>query len=236
VKTSIIQNLKKKHGNFFNGSSPDIYSGVVLGKLLSKHIFSNYPLTIHGLSHHSIGSSNVLKHIDANPFEKFWTENNIPFHEKLEKNSSLTIIYADAFLLARNYVPEIPEINIRDVIRLALNEPVTEKNRSNRDLLVESVIRIAEKNNMVEYAKDLISKTNGSFAPPSKIIYGFNPINEMVTLKTTDFGLKNIYDVFMLCKNMLHYRAYAFNKRPLNESVPDYFKRGFFSTVSKITG
>src|SRR4051812_38279203 len=80
VRTSVIKDLKKKHGNFFNGSAPDIYAGVVLGKVLKEHVFSSYPLTIHGLSHHSIGSSNSFKHLDSNPAERFWVENTIPVH------------------------------------------------------------------------------------------------------------------------------------------------------------
>jgi hypothetical protein len=234
VKTSVVKQLKKKHGSFFNGSSPDIYSGVVLGKVLSKHIFSNYPLTIHGLSQHSIGSSNAFKHLDAKPFEKFWTENNIPFHEKLEKSASMTIIYADAFLLARNFLPEIPEVDIRDVIRLALHEPVLYRYNGKRDNMLELVKRIAHKNNLEAYANELIAKLPDNVSVPGPAVYGFNPVSEMINMKTTEFGLQNIYDVFLFSKNLLHRKVYEYYSRPLNEGLVDYFKRGINSGFKKI--
>jgi glycosyltransferase involved in cell wall biosynthesis len=234
VRTDLLKKIKLQHGNFFNGSSPDIYASVVLGKVLKQHIFSDHPLTIHGLSHHSIGSSNAYKHIRGNASEKFWVENNIPVHPKLEKSGSLTIIYADAFLLARNYVEGIPEMHIKSIIRLAVDEHMDERNEGRRAALLEALEGIAKKNNLEDYYRKLISDQKHHTIKPPEYNYGLNPINEMVVIKTTDIGLQNVYDVFMLCKNILPQQVYSYYERPLNEGLVDYFKRGLRAARRKI--
>jgi len=234
VKTKVVKDLKEKHGNFFNGSSPDIYAGVVLGKVLKEHVLSDYPLTIHGLSHHSIGSSNAFKHIDANAAEKFWVENNIPVHSMLEKSSSLTIIYADAIMLAKKYLPEIPEIKIENVLRLALKEPMNESDPGRREVLLDVLERIAAKNNLTGYFNKLKENVRFEKVKPFTMDYGFNPVNEMLIFKTTDIGLKNVYDAFLLSKNLLHKKVYSLYERPLNDGLLNYFRRGFRGAVKKI--
>ncbi|MEO8087100.1 MAG: glycosyltransferase family 2 protein [Bacteroidota bacterium] len=235
VNVEKLRQLKGNSRTFFNGSSPDIYSGVVLGHALKNHIFSDYPLTIHGLSHHSIGSSNAFSHIKKNPSEKFWSENTISFHEKLEKHSSIILIYADAFLLARNYFKDMPEVDIKNVIKLALDDSDGFENITKRDSLIEVLSGIAAKNNLENYFRDILAKKSPvkkQAVPRSG--YGFNPINEMMTVNTTDIGLKNVYDAFEFCKNTLPIKAYSQYDRPLNEPILEYFKRGIMMLSKKI--
>jgi len=234
VKTKLIKDLKKKHGNFFNGSSPDIYAAIVLGHILKNHVYSDYPLTIHGLSHHSIGSSNAMKHIDAKSSDKFWAENNIPVHEKLEKSSSMTIISADAFMLARNFLPAIPVIKVEKILNLAVNEIKNEVNPSKRSMELDVLNRIAVKNNLTAYMNSLTRNLPSAKYVPVIVDYGFNPQKEMINFKTTDLGLKNVYDTFVLCKNLLHKKVYKQYDRPLNEGLIDYFLRGFGGLKKKI--
>ena len=234
VRTSVVKDLKSKHGNFFNGPAPDIYSGVVLGKVLKQHVFSDYPLTIHGLSHHSIGSSNTFKHLDSNPAEKFWVENHIAVNEKLEKSSSLTIIYADAFMHAKKYLPDVPEIKVENVLKCTLNEALNEGDLGKRATSLEAMDRIAAKNNLTGYLEELKKKVQFVNPPPARHVYGLNPVNEMLVFKTTDIGLKNVYDAFLLSKNLLHNKVYSQYNRPLNEGVVDYFLRGVRAAGKKI--
>jgi glycosyltransferase involved in cell wall biosynthesis len=234
VNTNLVKDLKVKHGNFFNGSSPDIYAGVVLGKVLKKHVFSNYPLTIHGLSHHSIGSSNAFRHIDDNASKRFWVENNIPVHPKLEKSSSIAIIYADAFMLAKKYVPEIPDIKLENVLSLGLDEAAKENDAGRRSDLLGVLEQIAAKNNLSDYFRKIVDAIQLVNSQAVVTTYGFNPVNEMLTIKTTDIGLKNVYDAFLLSKNLLHNKVYAQYERPLNESLVDYFLRGFRGAMKKV--
>jgi len=234
VRTGIVKDLKAKHGNFFNGPAPDIYSSIVLGKVLKQHVFSDYPLTIHGLSHHSIGSSNTFKHLDSNPAEKFWVENHIAVNEKLEKSSSITIIYADAFMHAKKFLSDVPEIKLENVLKRTLNESLNEGDLGKRALSLEAMDRIAAKNNLTGYLNELKKKVHFVNPLPAKNVYGLNPVNEMLTFKTTDVGLKNVYDAFLLSKNLLHNKVYSHYNRPLNEGVVDYFLRGMRATAKKI--
>ncbi|CAN5530807.1 hypothetical protein BH11BAC1_BH11BAC1_11530 [soil metagenome] len=235
VKVETIRRLKGNSKTFFNGSSPDIYAGVVLGHALKNHIFSDYPLTIHGLSHHSIGSSNSFSQINNNPSEKFWSENTISFHEKLEKSSSMILIYADAFLLARNHIKNMPEVDMKNVIKLSLIESDSFNNSAKRDTLIDALTRIAEKNNLKNYFSELLANKNPvNIQSPVRPNYGFNPINEMMIVKTTNIGLKNVYDAFEFCKNILPKKIYSQYNRPLNEPIVDYFKRGLKGLLKKI--
>ena len=234
VKTQIVQDLKKKHITFFNGSSPDLYASVVLGKVLNRHIFSEFPLTIHGLSHHSIGASSRLGHINNKPSEKFWSENPIPFHEKLVMISSTTLVYADAFLQAKKFVPEIPSIDLKNVIKLTAKEASLATNPKYHADLLDAIREVANKNQLSDYADSVlrdikfVSKTKASRQS------GFNPANEILILKTLDLGIKNVFDAFQLSAQLLPTGVYNFSEQPLNEPLIEYFKRGLKAILKKL--
>jgi len=66
--------------------TPDVYSAMVFSLLTDEYIYSNEALAINGASHHSGGTAGfeTAKRKRAyDPAEKFWSEENIPFHKDL---------------------------------------------------------------------------------------------------------------------------------------------------------
>jgi glycosyltransferase involved in cell wall biosynthesis len=236
VKAEIIHQFKKRGGNFFMSSCPDIYSSVVLGNVLSKHIFSEYPLSIHGLSQHSIGSSGSLKHINENLVNQFWQEKPPPFHEKLVVCSSKSIVYADSFMHARNSFPDIPEVDIKRVITSAYRDSAKAKFSETRNTMLEAIRQMGVKNNLIDYVDKVMSVPNDSVPESFELYYGFNPVTEKMRLKTTDFGLKNVYDIFKLCRNLLAPRIYNhLDRPPANEPILNLFVHGMKALHKRIS-
>jgi glycosyltransferase involved in cell wall biosynthesis len=86
VDLSLIIRAKALTHRFYLSMTPDVYSAMVFALLTDEYIYSNEPLAINGASHHSGGTAAFeSKKIDRNynPAQKYWGEDNIPFHEYL---------------------------------------------------------------------------------------------------------------------------------------------------------
>jgi glycosyltransferase involved in cell wall biosynthesis len=55
ISRSLVERVRRQHGRYFFGSSPDVTSGIVNASASNTFLKSSRPLSIAGLSHHSIG-------------------------------------------------------------------------------------------------------------------------------------------------------------------------------------
>ncbi len=112
ISTDLIHQVKSITGNFYQSMNPDIYSGIVFSFLTTKYIFSFEPFAVNGVSHHSNGASSFFRGKHSNnqsPSDIFFSETNIPFHEKLPLSTngrpvrSRSILVYEAFLKASSF-------------------------------------------------------------------------------------------------------------------------------------
>jgi hypothetical protein len=110
--------------------TPDVYSAMVFSLLTKSYIYSHEPLAINGASLHSGGTAgfeHVKQKRSYDPVEKFWSEQNIPFHEDLPllKNGrgvrSIQITIYEAFLQAeRFHAAKSVKTNLAQQLKLAI--------------------------------------------------------------------------------------------------------------------
>lgn len=105
-----IKEIKKKspNGNFYQCSTPDGYSGIVLAGHLEKFVFYSTPLSIHGVSPSSAGVSYVKQGKEAKEISEafFKKASNIKMHKILGSvnySPLISLMTAD-FLLTANDV------------------------------------------------------------------------------------------------------------------------------------
>lgn len=86
VDISLVKEAKAITDSFFLSMTPDVYAGIVFSLLTDEYVYSHEPLAINGASHHSGGTAAfeaVKRNRSYNPAEKFFSEENIPFHPSL---------------------------------------------------------------------------------------------------------------------------------------------------------
>ena len=86
VDISLIKKAKAITGDFFLSMNPDVYSAMVFSLLTDEYIYSDAPFAVNGSSHHSGGTAGFKKiksKREYDPSEKFYAEDNIPFHQNL---------------------------------------------------------------------------------------------------------------------------------------------------------
>jgi hypothetical protein len=111
IDFSLVKRAKKLTTRFYLSMTPDIYSGIVFALLTDEYIYSNQPLAVNGASHHSGGTAAFeSKKIDRdyNPAQKFWSEDNIPFHEYLPLLAEGTPVRSIAVHVYEAYLQAAP--------------------------------------------------------------------------------------------------------------------------------
>ncbi|MBT9151716.1 MAG: GalNAc(5)-diNAcBac-PP-undecaprenol beta-1,3-glucosyltransferase [candidate division WS2 bacterium] len=86
VDISLVKKAKSITGDFFLSMNPDVYSAMVFSLLTDEYVYSVEPLAINGASHHSGGTAGfekIKRKRSYDPAEKFYAEDNIPFHHDL---------------------------------------------------------------------------------------------------------------------------------------------------------
>lgn len=111
VNASKIKELKglSKTGSFFNSISPDVFSGIVLSKVIDRYIFSQYPFSINGASKHSNGTSLIKQSSSEKntPAEKFRLENSLIYDSRLQPAPSVALCVMGEYLFAKESFPLI---------------------------------------------------------------------------------------------------------------------------------
>jgi len=86
ICSSIINQIREQSPNkhFFQSAIPDQYSSLAISSVVDSFVFMKEPLTVMGLSKHSNGISTLKEEKDVDsPANKFYSEENIPFHSDI---------------------------------------------------------------------------------------------------------------------------------------------------------
>lgn len=82
VDMAVMHDIKRRSGAFYNSRIPDVYSAFAIASVVPSFCYSYAPVAIGGISRHSTGIDQFSsgKKTDASPSQKFFLEENIPFH------------------------------------------------------------------------------------------------------------------------------------------------------------
>ena len=136
VHTSLIEKAKSDGNKFYNSMTPDVYSAIAIASVVSEYTRVEKPFAISGLSRYSNGQSQLGLNQDATIAQKFFQENDIPFHPVLGdgKIKSIHLLTLEAYIqsgflrhgevidMARQYeivIAKTPK-NLRNEIRAYL--------------------------------------------------------------------------------------------------------------------
>ena len=135
ISSDLVKQAKSVTKKFFMSMTPDVYSAIVFSLLTKSYIYSHEPLAINGASLHSNGTAyfeTVKQKRSFDPTEKFFSEENIPFHKDLSllKNDrpvrSIQIIIYEAFLQAKKFHAEKPvKTYLAQQLKLAISSSGT---------------------------------------------------------------------------------------------------------------
>jgi hypothetical protein len=218
-------------GKFFYSMTPDLYSAVALAHVLDTYYYSFKPYAINGASHHSIGTSSFsasseLKHQQyAN---KFISEDNIPFHNKLVIVPSIPILVAETFLQAQdNHVAKPFKIDMKKVLQCAVKEAKHYPDDKYKKI-IEAVKKIAIRNHLEHEISEIISTYKQEISRVSKPVLGFNLVRGSILLDCTDFGIRNVYDASVLCKHVMELEKLGyFSIKGIIKTTLGFIKREF---------
>jgi glycosyltransferase involved in cell wall biosynthesis len=196
ISVELINKIKQKHGGyFFHSLVPDFFSGGMIAASVQQYIRLEFPITINATSKHSTGYAVVNKAHPQKAFDDVLKDdNNIPFHPKLIFLRSLTIPIAEAMLQVAELEPAFPAVDIKKIIREALDEAISMAD-SNETLneFKAGLLKMAEMNGLADYTEALlkqavyVSKVKG-------IKKKFSPVSIALYVDTTNTGIDTVKD------------------------------------------
>lgn len=87
VALDALKKARDNAGRYYCSCAPDVYSAVLLSRVLHRYVYSYEPVAINGASIHSTGTSvykvGMKMEGESVPIEKFRSESNIPFHRDI---------------------------------------------------------------------------------------------------------------------------------------------------------
>lgn len=212
VSYEAIKRAMRESGRFFHSMNPDYYSGIALACVLESYYYSFKPYAISGASHHSAGAAAGFTGGKNNPASKqFFSENNIPPHNKMPVALSGPIIVAESFLQALDHISCDRHFNIdlKKCIKAAMAE-VDCTPEKHYDAVVEEVKELARLNHLESYAAGVIAAHK---KPPERLyrpVLGFNIVRGHLTVACAEFGVQNVYEAAVLCKHILILGKYKY--------------------------
>lgn len=202
ISTKVIDRVKSrsKNGKFYNCSTPDGYSGIVVAGEVKDWAFYNKPLSIHGVSPTSQGLGYLTKSEDAKQHSEgfFKKAKSIPMHSDLsfqEYSPLITLMTAD-FLLTTRDLPGWPgffaPIDYKKLIVNSIKEledGLFPEDRLSRE--IEIIKNIAIKHKLLGFFEDVLKKSYRN---------GRNPLEgnaispRLVYLDAKDFKVNNVFE------------------------------------------
>ncbi len=209
IEYTIVQDIIRRSGRFFHSSIPDAYSAIAVTCTLNAYHHSTKPYSIMGLSGHSVGGGylNLSKHSaedTSNKSAQWLNDNSIPFHRELVMFPSLPIITAEAFFQVRDHLgcEDKPSINIKKLIRAAINEKSLLLDPEKYVNLTRTIEAIAAIHGVEDYARKLITKHRyRSVLTLIRTALGVIFENR-VSLDAAGMGIDNIYDASLYCEHI----------------------------------
>ena len=201
IKKSLIDDLRTHsvNGVLFNAIAPDVFSSIVISRVVGKYFYTNYPFSVNGASRHSIGTAFMkvsADNIHTDPSTKFLAESECVYDSRLLLAPSVVNVVMGEYLLAKKYIPDLnlPEPSWRNYVKNLIKS--AEKSPRSEDIYRSAEHTINCLNLDIQIPAKLTLK-NPPPAPPQGI--SGDRLNIFVSKDT----VRNVYDACQLVAGMI---------------------------------
>ena len=202
VDKRALDRARNAEGRFFCSMIPDVYSAIALASTIERYVAMKEPVSVAGVSSHSNGASSLgLGKLRA-PAEKFFSENNIPFHATLgsAKVKSIPILVYESYLQTAALHRDFLAIDLVDQLALALAWAPTEQYEELRIYCTD----VATRNGVSMNALDKRVRSLRRGARRRKIKGLLRSWLEM-TVNASDFHVADVYGAALLSAHLYQY-------------------------------
>ena len=137
-----INRARDANGVFFMSRMPDVYSGIALSSVCEKFLRIGTPFALAGSSRHSNAAPATNLNNQTAPWDKYVSEENIPFHRNLVFGKAFRLLTYECYLQSQFLHHDILTLNLRDQLELAIADNGTEP----RHVIREQCEQIAARN------------------------------------------------------------------------------------------
>lgn len=194
----IIKEIKKKSPNkrFYQCSTPDGYSGIVLAGNVKKFVFYSTPLSLHGVSPTSAGVSYVKKGKEGKMISNafFQKAKSLKMHNKIgsvDYSPLISLMTADFILTANDINNTSYEIDLKRLISKAFSEledGLFSEDNIHRELKI--IHKIALKTNNNELFNKLLKKRRNK-----RYIFSGNGISpRQIYINADEHNITNVFE------------------------------------------
>jgi len=195
VDVALINRARNKNEEFFCSMIPDVYSAIALASTTEKYIWLHEPVCVMGVSVHSNGASNFGLGANQVPAQKFFSENNIPFHPKLgsERVKSIQLIVYESYLQSTYLHNDILKIDMAEQLGLALARSSIDY----RPELKKYCDDVAHKNGInMERVEMFADRQNRKYL--TRLFKSFSRCWNELPLDSTTYSVRNVYSATIL--------------------------------------
>jgi len=207
VNKSIINKVIEKQGSFFgNTASVDMYSGLCVAYFTEKYLVTNFPFSIAGLSGKGNGSNQfnnkkniiVEEHIKSHKVLDYYEKYELPYIQ----NDISVFTWLELCRFKDNFNLPDSELQI-DSTKVFINSIQDNSIWNNVTESGETVSKFLSFSPKYSNTIDKIKKSffNNLYYYPS-FLYQYTEILKNQFIDPTLFGIKNVYDASLLCKQI----------------------------------
>lgn len=148
-----INRAKNANGSFFMSRIPDVYSAIALSSVTEKFLRIGTPLALAGASSGSNSVSATSSKNPGDPWARFLSEENIPFHPSLIFGKTFRLLIYECYLQSHFLHHDFLALKLKDQMELA----VADNGMEPRGVIRDQCERIAELNG-IKLSKTSLSR------------------------------------------------------------------------------
>lgn len=190
VEVKLLHQARNSSGRFFCSMTPDAYSAVAIASTTKTYVMLQEPVCVMGVSAHSNGLSQFSSSVNQEPFQKFLSENNIPFHSRLcsAQIKSIQLIVYECYLQATHLHNDMLKIDMSEQLGLAL----ARSSDDYRPVVKKYCDEVAHKNgiDMLRVEMSASKKTKISLAP---LLNSLSRCWNELLIDSSEYAVKDVY-------------------------------------------
>ncbi len=235
VKRSVLEDIKKQSGNFFQSRTPDVYSTIALLGTIESFSFSGKPFSIQGASSHSNGTAYLFYGKDEAAAAKYLSEENIPFHPKLMMSPSSNILIAECLLQAKDHIPSAKGIDFDTSLLLDKSMQEASGYSSQKYQSIEEAVKhIGAEYGLQESAAQAVAKYPNNPAQETHFFMGYNFVRDLLAIKLDQKEVTNIYAASLKCDEIIKNTTLVSRSNKSLKFLLNFFKaKGLSKSVGK---
>lgn len=207
INLDLIKKIQKKtNGLFFRSTSPDIYSGFIVGYFIESYLYSSYPFSINGASRYSNGWLGVIPSINPERLYDFHKLSERSLFINSDKNllgtSMICAAIIESLNAAKDVYGDIVNNDVNFYIERLTNE-VQNLNEERYSLSFQYLSKYIEELGKTEEFQRILKRYPRRVRSFQPECYGYNPSSESLILDGGKFEIENIYDAAVLCNKIL---------------------------------